>query len=95
MIVDRNTTAIVVDSTADLPDDLAAHPNITVVPLTVYFGEEAYLDWVEMKPEQFYEKLLKATSVDLETMDAARTKRDELGAKITAVIPKEFESLTG
>jgi hypothetical protein len=45
-----------------------------------------------MKPEHFYEQLLKATSVDLETMDAARTKRDELGAKITAVIPKEFGS---
>lgn len=57
MIVDRSTTALVVDSTADLPDELACDPNITVVPLTVLFGEEAYLDWVELKPEQFYEKL--------------------------------------
>jgi DegV family protein with EDD domain len=57
MIVDRNTTAIVVDSTADLPDFLAADPNITVVPLTVYFGEEAYLDWVELGPNEFYKKL--------------------------------------
>jgi len=48
---------VVVDSTADLPDELANDPNITVVPLTVLFGDEAYLDWVELKPEQFYEKL--------------------------------------
>jgi fatty acid kinase fatty acid binding subunit len=57
MIVDRTTTTIVVDSTADLPDYLADHPNISMVPLTVYFGEEAYLDWVELKPDVFYERL--------------------------------------
>jgi fatty acid kinase fatty acid binding subunit len=57
MIVDRTTTAIVVDSTADLPEYLAGDPNISMVPLTVYFGEEAYLDWVELKPDVFYKKL--------------------------------------
>jgi DegV family protein with EDD domain len=57
MIVDRTTTAIVVDSTADLPDYLANDPNISMVPLTVYFGEEAFLDWVELKPQVFYERL--------------------------------------
>jgi DegV family protein with EDD domain len=57
MIIDRGTTAIVVDSTADLPDYLANDPNITMVPLTVYFGEEHFLDWVELKPADFYAKL--------------------------------------
>jgi DegV family protein with EDD domain len=57
MIVNRETTAIVVDSTADLPSHLANDPNITMVPLTVYFGEEAYLDWVDIQPEEFYRKL--------------------------------------
>jgi DegV family protein with EDD domain len=57
MIVDRTTTAIVVDSTADLPDYLAIDPNVSMVPLTVYFGEEAYLDWVELKPDVFYQRL--------------------------------------
>jgi DegV family protein with EDD domain len=58
MIVDRTTTAMVVDSTADLPDFLANDPSITTVPLTVYFGEEARLDWVDLKPEEFYEGLV-------------------------------------
>ena len=58
MIVDRTTTAIVVDSTADLPEYLANDPNITMVPLTVYFGEEALLDWVELKPDVFYDRLV-------------------------------------
>lgn len=57
-MIDRTTTALVVDSTADLPDNLVQDPNLTVVPLTVLFGDEAYLDWVELKPEQFYDKLV-------------------------------------
>jgi DegV family protein with EDD domain len=57
MIINRQTTALVVDSTADLPSELAADPNITMVPLTVYFGDEAYLDWVDIQPKEFYRKL--------------------------------------
>jgi len=57
MIINRQTTALVVDSTADLPSHMVADPNITMVPLTVYFGDEAYLDWVDIQPEEFYRKL--------------------------------------
>ena len=58
MLIDRSTTALVVDSTADLPENLAHDPNLTLVPLTVFFGDEAYLDWVELRPEEFYKKLI-------------------------------------
>jgi DegV family protein with EDD domain len=47
----------VVDSTADLPDSLVGDPNLTLVPLTVLFGEDSHLDWVELRPEGFYRKL--------------------------------------
>jgi DegV family protein with EDD domain len=57
MIINRQTTAIVVDSTADLPESMAADPNVTMVPLTVFFGEQGFLDWVEIQPKEFYEKL--------------------------------------
>lgn len=60
MIINRKTTALVVDSTADLPKELAADPNVTMVPLTVFFGEDGYLDWVEIQPEEFYRKLSAA-----------------------------------
>ena len=60
VIIDRTTTAVVVDSTADLPEYLAADPNITMVPLTVYFGEESFLDWVELEPAEFYARLKTA-----------------------------------
>lgn len=48
---------IVTDSTADLPNDIVRDLGITVVPLTVFFGEEALLDHVEITPEQFYRRL--------------------------------------
>lgn len=48
---------IVTDSTADIPADIAEQFGITVVPLTVFFGEEAFLDGVELDNAGFYRKL--------------------------------------
>ncbi|HET9920883.1 MAG TPA: DegV family protein [Ktedonobacteraceae bacterium] len=48
---------IVTDSTADIPPAVAEKLDITVVPLTVFFGEEAYLDGVELDNASFYRKL--------------------------------------
>lgn len=51
------TVRIVTDSTADLQPEGAKTLGITVVPLTVFFGEEAYLDNVELDNASFYSKL--------------------------------------
>src|SRR2546421_548755 len=48
---------IVTDSTADIPKEQADALGITVVPLTVFFGDEAYLDGVELDSVGFYRKL--------------------------------------
>jgi len=48
---------IVTDSTADIPLAEAEALDITVVPLTVFFGDEAYLDGIELDNEGFYRKL--------------------------------------
>jgi DegV family protein with EDD domain len=48
---------IVTDSTADIPRDQAEAAGITVVPLTVFFGDEAYLDGVDLDNAGFYQKL--------------------------------------
>src|SRR5437764_15440501 len=54
---DCMTIRIVTDSTADIPLEQAQALGITVVPLTVFFGEEAYLDGVELDNASFYAKL--------------------------------------
>jgi DegV family protein with EDD domain len=50
-------TAIVLDSTADLPDAQERHPNWRVVPLYVRFGDQAFKDYIELGPDAFYERL--------------------------------------
>jgi DegV family protein with EDD domain len=55
--------AIVTDSTADLPADVANRLGVTVVPLTVRFGQESFLDGVELSPAAFLQRL--TTSAEL------------------------------
>ncbi len=51
-------TRIIVDSTTDL---LAEYKNrVSVVPLTVNFGEEEYIDGVTIDYKTFYEKLIES-----------------------------------
>ncbi|MHB1323051.1 MAG: DegV family protein [Coriobacteriia bacterium] len=48
---------IVTDSTCDLGPAWLGEHDVVMVPLKVSFGETTYLDWVDLTPEQFYEKL--------------------------------------
>ncbi len=54
--------AVVTDSTADLPPELAAAAGITVVPLWVRFGGAEFRDGVDITTAQFWERLLAAGS---------------------------------
>ena len=54
--------AIVTDSTADMALTYYDENDVTMVPLMVRFGEEAYKDWVEMPPERFY-PMLRASDI--------------------------------
>ena len=51
---------VVTDSTADFTRADAEALGVTVVPLTVRFGEEQYLDGVELDADAFYAKLPRA-----------------------------------
>jgi DegV family protein with EDD domain len=54
--------AVVTDSTADLPAQLARTRSITVVPLTLHFEGRSLLDGVDIRPSEFYRKLPNATT---------------------------------
>ena len=49
---------IIADSTADV--DVSVKNRITVVPLTVHFGDEEYIDGVTITHKEFYEKLIES-----------------------------------
>ena len=48
---------IVTDSTCDLPQDVVDEYGITVVPLYINFGDQGYLDGVEISRREFYQRL--------------------------------------
>ncbi|MDP2182584.1 MAG: DegV family protein [Actinomycetota bacterium] len=54
---------IVCDSTCDLGLEWFEANDVTMVPLKVLFGEDTFLDWVDLQPEQFFEKLTAATTL--------------------------------
>lgn len=49
---------IIVDSTADLPEGVG--DRLTVVPLSVRFGDEEFVQGVDITNRQFYEKLVES-----------------------------------
>jgi hypothetical protein len=49
--------AIVCDSACDLPDAVLDRYGIAIVPLQVLFGDEVFLDRLELAPAEFYRRL--------------------------------------
>jgi DegV family protein with EDD domain len=57
--------AVVTDSTAYLPVELIEQFNITIVPLSIIWGDDNYRDGVDIQPDEFYKRL--AVSRDMPT----------------------------
>jgi DegV family protein with EDD domain len=55
--------AIITDSTNDLPDELILQHQITVVPLTIVWDNNQYLDGVDLKRDVFYANFGKDSSL--------------------------------
>ncbi len=77
MNLTAENTAIVLDSTADVPAASERFASWRVVPLYVNFGTESFKDGVDLTAEQFYERL--KTTPELPTTSQP-TPRDFLAA---------------
>ncbi len=53
----KRRVAVVTDSTCDLPSEVVIDRNITVVPLTVMFGDEIFLDQDDIGYDEFLRRL--------------------------------------
>jgi len=53
--------ALVTDSTSDIRKSVAQDKGIIIIPLTVHFGDESYLDGVEIDSKEFFRKLRAAS----------------------------------
>jgi DegV family protein with EDD domain len=52
--------AVVTDSVADIPPQLAEELGITIVPLILRFGTDVYRDSLDISPDDYYKKLATA-----------------------------------
>jgi len=55
-------TAIVLDSTADMPDPASEQPTWRSVPLTVRFGDEQFRDGIDIDAAGFYARLREGSA---------------------------------
>ncbi|RSL35132.1 DegV family protein [Salibacterium salarium] len=83
-----SNTAIVTDSTAYLPSDQIEQSGITVVPLTVSFGDTSYQEEIDMSTASFYEMLK-------EVNDFPTTSQPSIGRfmEVFEELSKEYESI--
>ena len=62
---------IVTDSTCDLPPELVERYGIIVVPALVRFGDETYLDGVEITHQEMYRRMLEDDEVPKSSQPSA------------------------
>jgi DegV family protein with EDD domain len=92
-------TQIVTDSSADLPPALVSEWGITLVPMTVNFGDERLLDGVEISHEVFYRRLVEdkdvpSTSQPTVAHFADSYARTDPASEIVSIHPAEEMSGT-
>lgn len=80
--------AIVTDSASDITRDYGKELEIEILPLKTIFGEEEYLDGVNMNNEEFFEKLIE-TDVFPHTSQIAPSEYEEIFKKAL----EEYESV--
>lgn len=51
---------IVTDSSCDLPDELAQELGVEVVPLSIRFGDDEYVDRRDLTPDEFWSKMAES-----------------------------------
>jgi len=82
-------TAIITDSVADLPAQVVRDLDITVVPLTVHFGDQAYRDGIDISTADFYRRLESSQvtpTTSVPTPGSVAAAYDELAKKTEQII---------
>ena len=65
--------ALITDSTCDIPVEWRQQYGIFTIPLTIVFGDQAYLDGVELSAQQFYERLTGSDQVPTSSQPAPKS----------------------
>ncbi len=55
-----NQAIIIADSTADIPQATVSEYGIHIVPMRLAFGDQSYLEGIDITAEEFYDKLIQS-----------------------------------
>jgi fatty acid kinase fatty acid binding subunit len=84
MVDGTQQVIVVTDSTSDIPQDIATALNIEIVPLSVRFGDEVFLDRIEMSQAEFLERLKGSTELPKTSQPSTTMFEDVFRAAISA-----------
>lgn len=91
---------VVVETTACLPEDVRRQYDIAVVPIPFVFGQQSFLDGVDLSPAQFYERLITTRTVPKtsppspgEYLEVWRAASQESGAVIAVTVDSKVSTL--
>ena len=78
-----NQTALITDSTCDIPQDMIDRYGITVIPQVIVWGDEQLRDRIDLLPEDFYHRLekdsVRPTSTLPSPVDVEQVFREAIG----------------
>ena len=58
-----NNVRIVTDSSCDLPDDIAQELGIIIVPLSIRFGDDEFIDRQDLTPAEFWTRCVNSPTL--------------------------------
>ena len=84
----KKKIAWVVDSSAYVNTLLQEHPDVYIIPLYISFGQQQFIDGVDLTSEQLYERIRNGT-------ENAKTSQPSTGefAELYTKLSKEYESI--
>ncbi len=97
-VLDARTTALITDSSADVPPEVRP-ANWCVVPIPVMFGDESFADGVDIDAAGFYERLARSERLPTTAQPSAGTlvgvMREALATHESAVVLPVSGKLSG
>ena len=61
--VPRRRVAVITDSSCDLPTDIADELGLRIIPLTIRFGDEEFVDRAELSPAEFWTRCVNSATL--------------------------------
>jgi DegV family protein with EDD domain len=89
ILMPNRKVALVIDSTTNLPGEILQQYPITVIPLTLIWGDKTYSDSIDIQPDEFYRRL--KTSSNLPT--TSQVTPAQFGAVFARLIDQGFDIL--